>query len=78
MVDVWWGIIEGKPYDWSAYKSLFWLIKEEGLKLQAVMSFYQCGGNVRDEINIPMLQLVRDIGCLDNDIFYTNRSGNRN
>jgi len=81
MVDVWWGIIEGKEpnqYNWGAYKSLFRLIKEEGLKLQAIMSFHQCGGNVGDKVNIPIPQWVRDIGVLDNDIFYTNRCGNRN
>ncbi|KAK2433478.1 beta-amylase 3, chloroplastic [Trifolium repens] len=80
MVDVWWGIIEQKgpkEYDWSAYKSLFQLVQECGLKLQAIMSFHQCGGNVGDVVTIPIPQWVLDIGESDPDIFYTNRSGTR-
>ncbi|XP_073108432.1 beta-amylase [Elaeis guineensis] len=81
MVDVWWGIIEAlspKKYDWSAYRQLFQMVKEEGLKLQAIMSFHQCGGNVGDIVNISIPQWVRDIGKKDPDIFYTNRAGTRN
>ncbi|KAK7312747.1 hypothetical protein VNO77_36842 [Canavalia gladiata] len=81
MVDVWWGIIElkePKQYDWNAYRSLFQLVQECGLKLQAIMSFHQCGGNVGDVVNIPIPQWVLDIGQSDPDIFYTNRSGSRN
>ncbi|CAL5211797.1 unnamed protein product [Lathyrus oleraceus] len=80
MVDVWWGIIEKngpKQYDWSAYRSLFQLVQESGLKLQAIMSFHQCGGNVGDVVTIPIPQWVLDIGQSDPDIFYTNRSGTR-
>uniref|UniRef100_A0A6M2EM53 Beta-amylase n=1 Tax=Populus davidiana TaxID=266767 RepID=A0A6M2EM53_9ROSI len=81
MVDVWWGIIEAKgpkQYDWSAYRSLFELVNKCDLKIQAIMSFHQCGGNVGDVVDIPIPQWVRDIGETDPDIFYTNRSGNRN
>ncbi|KAG6742572.1 hypothetical protein POTOM_053444 [Populus tomentosa] len=81
MVDVWWGIIEAKgpkQYDWSAYRSLFELVNRCDLKIQAIMSFHQCGGNVGDVVDIPIPQWVRDIGETDPDIFYTNRSGNRN
>ncbi|GAU39199.1 hypothetical protein TSUD_270430 [Trifolium subterraneum] len=61
MVDVWWGIIEQKgpkEYDWSAYKSLFQVVQECGLKLQAIMSFHQCGGNVGDVVTIPIPQWI--------------------
>ncbi|KAK9285410.1 hypothetical protein L1049_024602 [Liquidambar formosana] len=81
MMDVWWGIVESegpKQYDWTAYRSLFQLIQQCGLKLQAIMSFHQCGGNVGDIVNIPLPQWVLDIGESDPDIFYTNRTGNRN
>lgn len=81
MVDVWWGIIEQKgpkQYDWSAYRSLFQLVQECGLKLQAIMSFHQCGGNVGDVVTIPIPQWVLDIGESDPDIFYTDRSSTRN
>lgn len=80
MVDVWWGIIEAKgpkQYEWSGYRSLFQLVQECGLKVQAIMSFHQCGGNVGDVVNIPIPQWVRDVGESDPDIFYTNRKGNR-
>ncbi|XWS68516.1 hypothetical protein CRYUN_Cryun04dG0097100 [Craigia yunnanensis] len=81
MVDVWWGIVEQKgpkQYDWSAYRSLFALVQECGLKLQAIMPFHQCGGNIGDEVTIPLPQWVLDIGETDPGIFYTNRKGNRN
>ncbi|KAF5945022.1 hypothetical protein HYC85_015250 [Camellia sinensis] len=81
MVDVWWGIVEfkgSKQYDWTAYRSLFQLVQECGLRLQAIMSFHQCGGNVGDVVNIPIPSWVLEIGESDPDIFYTNRSGNRN
>lgn len=81
MGDVWWGIVESKgpkQYDWNAYRSLFELVQLCGLKIQAIMSFHQCGGNVGDAVNIPLPQWVLDIGESDPDIFYTNRTGNRN
>ncbi|KAJ4851269.1 Beta-amylase [Turnera subulata] len=81
MVDVWWGIVEAKgplQYDWSAYRSLFKLIQQCDLKVQAIMSFHQCGGNVGDAVYIPIPQWVRDVGETNPDIFYTNREGNRN
>ncbi|PON51940.1 Glycoside hydrolase [Trema orientale] len=81
MTDVWWGIVESKgpkQYEWSGYRSLFKLVQDCGLKMQAIMSFHQCGGNVGDVVNIPIPQWVRDIGESDPDIFYTNRKGNRN
>ncbi|XP_050381990.1 beta-amylase [Argentina anserina] len=81
MVDVWWGIIEAKgpkQYDWSAYRSLFQAVQDCGLKLQAIMSFHQCGGNIGDIVTIPIPQWVLDIGESNPDIFYTNLKGNRN
>ncbi|KAF6169302.1 hypothetical protein GIB67_013732 [Kingdonia uniflora] len=81
MVDVWWGIIESngpKQYDWNRYKSLFQVVQDSGLKLQTIMSFHQCGGNVGDIVNVPLPKWVLDIGDSDPDIFYTNRSGTRN
>lgn len=81
MTDVWWGIVESKgpkQYDWSGYRSLFQLVQDSGLKLQAIMSFHQCGGNVGDVVYIPIPKWVRDVGESNSDIFYTNRKGNRN
>ncbi|PNX81319.1 beta-amylase-like protein, partial [Trifolium pratense] len=81
MVDVWWGIVESKgpqQYDWSAYRSLFQLVQDCKLKLQAIMSFHQCGGNVGDSVFIPLPKWVLEVGESNPDIFYTNRSGLRN
>lgn len=80
MVDVWWGIIESKApkhYDWAAYRSLFQIIQKCGLKLQAIMSFHQCGGNVGDSVTIPIPPWVLSVGESNPDIFYTTRSGER-
>ncbi|GFQ08252.1 beta-amylase [Phtheirospermum japonicum] len=81
MVDVWWGIVENKgpkQYDWSSYTTLFQLVQKCGLRIQAIMSFHQCGGNIGDAVYIPIPEWVLDVGTKDPDIFYTNRSGNRN
>ncbi|XP_058762442.1 beta-amylase-like [Vicia villosa] len=81
MVDVWWGIVESKgpqQYDWSGYRSLFQLVQDCKLKLQAIMSFHQCGGNVGDSVFIPLPKWVLEVGESDPDIFYTNRTGIRN
>lgn len=81
MVDVWWGIVEfkgPKQYNWSAYRSLFELIKRCNLKIQAIMSFHQCGGNIGDSVYIPLPKWVLEIGENEPDIFYTDKSSNRN
>lgn len=81
MVDVWWGIVEANGpglYDWSAYRSLFQLVQKIGLKIQAIMSFHQCGGNIGDDVFIPIPKWVLAIGENNPDIFYTNRTGTRN
>ncbi|TKY48774.1 Beta-amylase protein [Spatholobus suberectus] len=80
MVDVWWGIVESKgprQYDWSSYRTLFQLVQDCKLKLQAIMSFHQCGGNVGDSVFIPLPKWVLDVGNSNPDIFYTNRKGVR-
>ncbi|XP_022136332.1 beta-amylase-like [Momordica charantia] len=81
MTDVWWGIVESKgpkQYNWKGYRSLFQILHECDLKVQAIMSFHQCGGNVGDEVYIPIPPWVLEIGGSNPDIFYTDRSGNRN
>ncbi|KAG0556224.1 hypothetical protein KC19_11G036300 [Ceratodon purpureus] len=81
MVDCWWGLVEGKEpqhYNWSGYRQLFNLVRDCGLKLQVVMSFHQCGGNVGDDIFIPIPQWVLDIGKENPDIFFTDKQGVRN
>lgn len=51
MMDVWWGLVEKDSpgeYNWGGYAELLEMAKKHGLKVQAVMSFHQCGGNVGD------------------------------
>jgi beta-amylase len=51
MMDVWWGLVERDApgaYNWGGYAELLEMAKKHGLKVQAVMSFHQCGGNVGD------------------------------
>lgn len=79
-VDVWWGLVESlNPllYDWGAYRRLFQLIQQVGLKIQATMSFHQCG-EVGDDVYIPIPRWVLDFGKSNPDIFYTDRAGNKN
>ncbi|KAH7434281.1 hypothetical protein KP509_06G009200 [Ceratopteris richardii] len=81
MVDVWWGIVEaGEPmaYNWGGYKELIAMAKEHGLKMQMVMSFHQCGGNVGDSCWIPLPQWVREEIDKNPDVVYTDKDGRRN
>lgn len=51
MVDAWWGLVEKDgplKYNWDGYAQLLNMVRKIGLKLQVVMSFHQCGGNVGD------------------------------
>ena len=60
-----WGAVERRPrrYDWSGYRQLFALVRALGLKLQVVMSFHACGGNVGDNAQIPLPQWVLQVGA---------------
>ncbi|XP_044493045.1 beta-amylase 2, chloroplastic isoform X2 [Mangifera indica] len=81
MVDCWWGIVEAhtpQVYNWSGYKRFFQIVRELGLKLQVVMSFHECGGNIGDDVYIPLPQWVIEIGQSNPDIYFTDREGRRN
>jgi len=81
MVDVWWGIVEREGpgmYDWSAYMDLVQMVAGLGLKLQAVMSFHQCGGNIGDACFIALPKWVLAVGNENPDIFYTDAGLSRN
>ncbi|KAK6140620.1 hypothetical protein DH2020_025637 [Rehmannia glutinosa] len=81
MVDCWWGIVEAiapRHYNWSGYKKLFQIVQDLKLKLQVVMSFHECGGNVGDDVHIPLPQWVMEVGNQNPDIFFTDREGRRN
>ncbi|XP_078182610.1 beta-amylase 2, chloroplastic-like isoform X2 [Carex rostrata] len=81
MVDCWWGIVEANQpleYNWSGYKHLFHIIRQLKLKLQVVMSFHKCGGNVGDDMTIPLPNWIAEIGNASPDIYFTDREGRRN
>ncbi|CAN6314099.1 unnamed protein product [Urochloa humidicola] len=81
MVDVWWGIAEAEApgkYNFNGYMELMEMARKNGLKVQAVMSFHQCGGNVGDSVTIPLPKWVLEEMDKDQDLAYTDRSGRRN
>lgn len=74
-VDVWWGAVERAPraYAWAGYRQLLEMVRAAGLRLQVVLSFHACGGNVGDAAQIPLPKWVLDVGASDPDIFFTDR-----
>ncbi|KAI3441794.1 Beta-amylase [Psidium guajava] len=80
-VDCWWGVVEAhapQEYNWNGYRRLFQMVHELKFKLQVVMSFHECGGNVGDDVCIPLPHWVAEIGRSNPDIFFTDREGRRN
>ena len=58
-VDVWWGLVmkeNEKVYDWSYYRQIVDLLKNNGLNWVPIFSFHQAGGNVNDDFSqmIPL------------------------
>ncbi|EPS60387.1 hypothetical protein M569_14415, partial [Genlisea aurea] len=81
VVDCWWGIVEAHAphdYNWNGYKMLFQIVREMKMKIQAVMSFHECGTNVGDDAFVPLPHWVAEIGQRNPDIFFTDRAGRRN
>nr|WEV03868.1 beta-amylase 3 [Paeonia suffruticosa] len=81
MVDAWWGLVEKDgpmKYNWEGYAELVQMVQKHGLKLQVVMSFHQCGGNVGDSVSIPLPPWVLEEVSKNPDFVYTDRSGRRN
>ncbi|KAF8057760.1 BAM3 [Scenedesmus sp. PABB004] len=74
-VDVWWCAVERCPrsYSWLGYRQLFEMVRGAGLKLQVVLSFHACGGNVGDLARVPLPPWVLEAGGSDPDIFFTDR-----
>ncbi|KAJ4955969.1 hypothetical protein NE237_012752 [Protea cynaroides] len=81
MMDVWWGLVERDApgsYNWGGYCELIEMARKHGLKVQAVMSFHQCGGNVGDCCTIPLPKWVVEEMNQDQDLMYTDQWGKRN
>ncbi|GIL55423.1 hypothetical protein Vafri_10981 [Volvox africanus] len=84
-MDFWWGAVERSPgqYNWAGYKQALEVIKQTGLRVQVVLSFHACGGNVGDTVQIPLPEWVLQCGEADPDLFFADRPrngglGNRN
>jgi hypothetical protein len=43
-----------RRYCWTAYKQLCEVVRAAGLRLQVVLSFHACGGNVGDVAQVPL------------------------
>nr|AIG55584.1 secreted protein [Thraustotheca clavata] len=74
MSDCWWGLVESagpRQYSFKAYQDMAQLAKNNGLTIQMVMSFHQCGGNVGDACDIP----IPKKWFTRNDVWYTTKSG---
>ncbi|KAH1089652.1 hypothetical protein J1N35_016909 [Gossypium stocksii] len=65
-------------YNWEGYAELVRMVGKHGLKLQVVMSFHQCGGNVVDSCSIPLPPWVLEEISKNPNLIYTDRSGQRN
>ena len=80
MLDVWWGIAEkdepGK-YNFDGYYKIVEAAKSAGLTLQAVMSFHKCGGNVGDDVTIPLPQWALSV-AKSNDLLYKDQWNHQN
>ena len=74
LIDVWFGVVETteKQYNFKAYLQLADMCKTAGLKLQTVMSFHECGGNVGDACDIPLPPWVLQT----ENIWYKDQQGN--
>jgi len=73
-VDVWWGAVERSPrsYDFSGYRALAAAVRAAGLRLQVVLSFHACGGNVGDDAAIPLPSWVEEAALGDADLLYAD------
>eukprot|EP00931_Biecheleriopsis_adriatica_P074753 TRINITY_DN48759_c0_g1_i1.p1 TRINITY_DN48759_c0_g1~~TRINITY_DN48759_c0_g1_i1.p1 ORF type:complete len:856 (+),score=139.94 TRINITY_DN48759_c0_g1_i1:78-2645(+) len=76
MADVWWGLSEPQPgqYCFGAVFELCCLLSELQLELQATMSFHQCGGNVGDNVTIPLPDWVLEV-AREEQLLYCDRYG---
>lgn len=76
MSDCWWGLVEGteKSYNFAPYSQLTQMVADAGLKMEYVLSFHRCGGNVGDTCNYPLPAWVTSS---TSDIWYQDQHGNK-
>ena len=82
-VDVWWGIVQrngAHDFDWAYYDKLFREITDAGLQIVPVLSVHQCGGNVGDDVYIPLppwfVEKLKPTASRP-DLAYWSEAGNR-
>ena len=54
--DVWWGLVEPKDgeFNWTYYERIAEVVERAGLCWVPILSFHQCGGNVGDDVFVPI------------------------
>ena len=54
--DIWWGLIEPQDgvFSWSYYDRVAACIFNAGLKWVPILSFHKCGGNIGDDVDVPL------------------------
>lgn len=60
-----WSAVERSPrcYNWTGYRQLLEVLRPTGLRLQVVLSFHACGGNVGDLVQIPLPEWVLQVSA---------------
>ncbi len=55
-IDVWWGLVEPKPgqYNFPYYDHIFDRVRDHGMKSIPILSLHQCGGNIGDNVYVPL------------------------
>ncbi|CAL6008477.1 Beta-amylase [Hexamita inflata] len=76
IIDVWWGIAEPQPnvYKFDGYLQVFEMARSLGLKMEPIMSFHKCGGNVGDSVTIPIPKWVLEVAT-PKKLFYADQWG---
>ncbi|KAI8548678.1 hypothetical protein RHMOL_Rhmol07G0292800 [Rhododendron molle] len=72
------GIVACRCYLFAGYAHCNLLRRILSAMGEVVMSFHECGGNVGDDVHIPLPQWVAEIGQRNPDMFSKNREGRPN
>uniref|UniRef100_A0A0D6QVC5 Beta-amylase n=2 Tax=Araucaria cunninghamii TaxID=56994 RepID=A0A0D6QVC5_ARACU len=81
MINFWWGVVEKHvpgQYNWTGYLEIVEMARRHSLKVQAVMSFHQCGRTSADSCWIPFPAWVSEEIANNPDLAYTDKEGRRN
>jgi hypothetical protein len=76
--DVWWGYVESladQNFDWSYYTNYANAVRASGLKWVPIMSTHACGGNVGDNVNVPIPSWLWNLDTAEN-MKFKDEAGN--